>query len=47
MRNISKDVAFKYHYNGEANIEEEFQPAKEGVEHVDVFSLQQARLRHT
>ena len=36
MRNISKGVAFKYHYNGEDNIEEEFQPAKEGVEHVDV-----------
>ena len=36
MRNISKGMAFKYHYNGEANIEEEFQPAKEGVEHVDV-----------
>ena len=24
MRNISKGVAFKYHYNGEASIEEEF-----------------------
>ena len=36
MRKISKGLAFKYHYNGEASIEEEFQPAKEGVEHVDV-----------
>ena len=36
MRKISEGLAFKYHYNGEASIEEEFQPAKEGVEHVDV-----------
>ena len=40
MRKISKGLAFKYHYNEEASIEEEFQPAKEGVEHVDVsFSV--------
>ena len=36
MRKICEGLAFKYHYNGEASIEEEFQPAKEGVEHVDV-----------
>ena len=36
MRNISKGLAFKYHYNGEASIEEEFQPVKEGVDDVDV-----------
>ena len=36
MRNISRGLAFKYHYNGEASIAEEFQSAKEGVDHVDV-----------
>ena len=36
MRNISKGLAFKYYYNGEASIEEEFQPVKEGVDDVDV-----------
>ena len=39
MRNISKGLVFKYHYKGEASIEDEFQPARDG--------LQQARLRHT
>ena len=36
MRNISKGLAFKYHYNGEASTEEEFQPVKEAVDDVDV-----------
>ena len=34
MRNISKGLAFKYHYKGEASIEEEFQPARDGVDYV-------------
>ena len=36
MQNVCEDLAFEYHYKGEASIEEEFQPAKEGVDHVDV-----------
>ena len=36
MRNISMGLVFKYHYNGESRIEEEFQQVKEGVDYVDV-----------
>ena len=36
MENVCEDLAFGYHYKGEASIEEEFQPAKEGVDHVNV-----------
>lgn len=31
-------LVFKYHYNGEASIEEEFRLAREGVYFVDVPS---------
>ena len=40
-------LVFKYHYNGEASIEEEFRLTREGVYFVDVpNSLQQSKLRH-
>ena len=34
MRNIYMGLVFKYQYNGDAGIEEEFQPVK-GVNYVD------------
>ena len=40
-------LVFKYPYNGEASIEEEFRLTREGVYFVDVpNSLQQSGLRH-
>ena len=44
MRNISKGLAFKYHYKGEASIEEEFQPARDGVDYVDALNSVYNRL---
>ena len=44
MRNISKGLAFKYHYKGEANIEQEFQPARDGVDYVDALNSVYNRL---
>ena len=44
MRSISKGLAFKYHYKGEASIEEEFQPARDGVDYVDVLNSVYNRL---
>ena len=47
MRSIPMGLVFKYPYNGEASIEEEFWLAREGVHFVDVpNSLQQSKLRH-
>ena len=44
MRNISKGLAFKYHHKGEASIEEEFQPARDGVDYVDALNSVYNRL---
>ena len=37
MRNINMGLVFKYQYNGDAGIEEEFPPVK-GVNYVDVLN---------
>ena len=37
MRNFYMGQVFKYQYNGDAGIEEEFQPVK-GVNYVDVLN---------
>ena len=48
MHTIHIGLVFKYHYEGEASNEKEFQQAREGVDYVDVpNSLPQCRLRHT
>ena len=36
MRNISIGLVFKYNYNCEASIEEEFQQLREGVDYVNM-----------
>ena len=46
MQNISKGMAFKYHYSGKTRIEEEFQTEKEGVDHVDVPNSVYNRLNY-
>ena len=37
-------LAFKYYYKGEASIEEEFQPARDGVDYVDALNSVYNRL---
>ena len=37
MRNIYMGLVFKYQYNGDTGIKEEFQPVK-GVNYVDVLN---------
>ena len=39
MRNISTGLVFKYNYNWEASIEEEFQQLREGVDNVNMPDL--------
>ena len=39
MRNISIGLVFKYNYNWEASIEEEFQQFREGVDNVNMPNL--------
>ena len=39
MRNISIGLVFKYNYNWEASIEEEFQQLREGVDNVNMPDL--------